>query len=61
VILFFFVLRLIQKIDTREKELVQLNEEIRTLEQTNLSITDKLKLAHLANNTTYTYELDNIQ
>ena len=41
----------------REQELQQLEENVRSMEQMNLNITEKLNDAHVANNTTYTYEL----
>ena len=41
----------------REQELEQIEENVRSMEQTNLNITQKLNAAHVANNTTYTWEL----
>ena len=39
----------------REQELQQLEEHIRSLEQSNLNITERLNEAHITNNTAYTY------
>ncbi len=40
----------------REQELIELEEHVRSLEQTNLDINEKLNAAHLADATTFTYD-----
>jgi hypothetical protein len=39
----------------REQELAELEQHVRALEQTNLSINEKLNAAHVADATTFTY------
>lgn len=39
----------------REKELIELEQHVRALEQTNLEINEKLNVAHLTDATTFTY------
>ena len=40
----------------RQQELAQLEQQVRALEETNLSINEKLNAAHLADATAFTYE-----
>ncbi len=40
----------------RERELTELEKQVRALEKTNLDINEKLNAAHLADATTFTYD-----
>jgi len=44
-----------EKLYMREQELAELEQHVRALEQTNLSINEKLNAAHVADATTFTY------